>query len=108
MLREHNAAVHNAPDRWLFDERELASALKQKHRLVYPDYVAALENWAADRSSYYREIFPDVLAGLDRDRGCCSSPFFHFTSTDLILSLDARTVSSLVFAFGFQLTPAGG
>ena len=92
VLKEHNAAVHDAPDRWLFDERELASALKGRHPRVYPDYVAALEDWVAARSSHFREMLPGVLAGLDRDRGCYSSPFFHFTFTDLILSLDARTV----------------
>ncbi len=92
VLKELEAAVQNIPDRWLFDERELASALKQKHPLVYPDYVASLEDWVAARSSHYRKMLPGVLAGLDRDRGCYSSPFFHFTSSDMILSLDARTV----------------
>ena len=92
MLREHKAAVHNAPDRWLFDERDLASALKGRHSLVYPDYVSALEDWVAARSSHFREMLPGVLAGLYRDRGCYSSPFFHFTSSDTILSLDARTI----------------
>jgi hypothetical protein len=91
-LKELEAAVQNIPDRWLFDERELASALKGKHPLVYPDYVASLEDWVAARSSHYREMLPGVLAGLDRDRGCYSSPFFHFTSSDGILSLDGRTI----------------
>ncbi len=91
-MKELEAAVQNIPDRWLFDERELASALKRKHPLVYPDYVTALKSWVADWPPHFREMFPDVLAGLGRDRGCYSSPFFHFTSTDLILSLDARTV----------------
>jgi hypothetical protein len=90
--KELEAAVQNIPDRWLFDERELAIALKQKHPLVYPDYVSALEDWVAARSSHYREMLPGVLAGLDRDRGCYSSPFFHFTSSDGILSLDGRTI----------------
>ena len=86
------AAVQNIPDRWLFDERELASALKRKHPLVYPDYVAALGDWIAEWPLHVREIYPRVLAGLDRDRGCYSSPFFHFTSSDTILSLDGRTI----------------
>ena len=34
-LKEHKAAVHNAPDRWLFDERDLASVLKGKHQAPF-------------------------------------------------------------------------
>ena len=92
-MKELEAAVQNIPDRWLFDERELASALKRKHPLIYPDYVAALKNWVDSRQSpCFRETFPDLLAGLDRDRGCYSSPFFRLTSSDMILSLDGRTI----------------
>ena len=91
-LEEHEAAVHNVPDRWLFDERELASVLKQKHPRVYPYYVEALDDWVADWPPHVREIYPRVLAGLDRDRGFGSSPFFHFTSSDVILNFDGRTI----------------
>ena len=92
MLKEHRAAVLSAPDRWLFDERDLASLLKRKHPQVYPEYVAALEDWVAHRFPCSDVEVSGVLAGLDRDRGCYSSPFYYFTSSDMILSLDARTI----------------
>jgi len=92
VLKEHEVAVHNVPDRWLFDERELASALKEKHPLVYPDYVAALDDWVDEGPPHAREIYLRVLTDLDRDRGYYSSPFYHFTSSDMILDLDGRTI----------------
>lgn len=92
LLEEQEAAVHNVPDRYLFDERELASMLKRKDPMVYPYYVEALEDWVSDWPLRARESLPRVLAGLDRDRGSLSSPFYHFTSCDLIESLDCRTI----------------
>ena len=95
-MKKLKAAVQNIPDRWLFDERELASVLKRKHPLIYPDYVAALESWVDSRwsSSPFREMLPDVLTSLDLDRDCgyYSSPFFRLTVSDFMCSLDGRTI----------------